>query len=87
MGCGQTSRIDALRQAVSKARSSGFDLNGSVLGSDAFFPFNDSVKLAGEAGVKAIIQPGGSVRDQDSIEACNQSGIAMVFTGLRHFLH
>lgn len=87
MGCGQTSRIDALKQAVNKAKSFGFDLSGSVLASDAFFPFHDSVQLANEAGVKAILQPGGSVRDQDSIDACNQFAIAMVFTGIRHFLH
>ncbi|MFI5134406.1 MAG: bifunctional phosphoribosylaminoimidazolecarboxamide formyltransferase/IMP cyclohydrolase [Chitinophagales bacterium] len=87
MGCGQTSRVDALKQAVIKAKAFGFDLNGSVLASDAFFPFNDCVQLANEAGVKAILQPGGSVRDQDSIDACNQFGIAMVFTGIRHFLH
>jgi phosphoribosylaminoimidazolecarboxamide formyltransferase/IMP cyclohydrolase len=87
MGCGQTSRVDALKQAIIKAKAFGFDLNGSVLASDAFFPFNDCVQIANEEGIKAIIQPGGSVRDQDSIDACNQSGITMVFTGLRHFLH
>jgi len=87
MGCGQTSRIDALKQAISKAKSFGFDLNGCVMASDAFFPFNDCVQISQEAGVKAILQPGGSVRDQDSIDACNQFGMSMVFTGLRHFLH
>ena len=86
-GIGQTSRVDALRQAIEKARSFGFDLHGAVLASDAFFPFDDCVKLAHEAGITAIVQPGGSVRDQDSIDSCNQFGISMVFTGYRHFKH
>ena len=86
-GIGQTSRVDALRQAIEKAKSFGFDLNGAVMASDAFFPFNDCVKLAHEAGITAIVQPGGSVRDQDSIDCCNQLGISMVFTGYRHFKH
>ena len=86
-GIGQTSRVDALRQAIEKAHSFGFDLNGAVLASDAFFPFDDCVKLAHEAGITAIVQPGGSVRDQDSIDSCNQFGISMVFTGYRHFKH
>ncbi len=86
-GIGQTSRVDALRQAIEKARSFGFDLHGAVLASDAFFPFDDCVKLAHEAGITAIVQPGGSVRDQDSIDCCNQFGISMVFTGYRHFKH
>ena len=86
-GIGQTSRVDALRQAIAKAKSFNFDLNGAVLASDAFFPFPDCVEIAGEAGIKSIIQPGGSMRDQESIDACNKLGIAMVFTGFRHFKH
>ncbi len=86
-GCGQTSRIDALRQALDKAKQFGFDLNGAVLASDAFFPFNDCVQMADEAGIKAVIQPGGSVRDKDSIEYCQQHGMAMIMTGTRHFKH
>ena len=86
-GIGQTSRVDALRQAIEKAKSFGFDLRGAVLASDAFFPFDDCVKLAHEAGITAIVQPGGSVRDQDSIDCCDQYGISMVFTGFRHFKH
>ena len=87
MGCGQPSRIDALRQAIAKAKSFGFDLNGAVMASDAFFPFPDCVEIAHEAGITAIIQPGGSMRDQDSIDACNERGMAMVMTGHRHFRH
>ena len=86
-GIGQTSRVDALRQAIEKARSFGFDLNGAVLASDAFFPFKDCVELAYEAGITAIVQPGGSVRDQESIDCCNEHEISMVFTGFRHFRH
>jgi phosphoribosylaminoimidazolecarboxamide formyltransferase / IMP cyclohydrolase len=86
-GIGQTSRVDALRQAIEKARTFGFDLNGSVLASDAYFPFSDSVEIAYKAGITAVIQPGGSVRDQDSIDFCSANGIAMVFTGIRHFKH
>ncbi len=86
-GIGQTSRVDALRQAIEKAKSFGFDLHGAVLASDAFFPFDDCVKLAHEAGITAIIQPGGSVRDQESIDCCDQHDISMVFTGYRHFKH
>lgn len=86
-GIGQTSRVDALRQAIEKARSFGFDLNGAVLASDAFFPFKDCVELAHEAGITAIVQPGGSVRDQESVDCCNANGVAMVFTGYRHFRH
>ena len=86
-GIGQTSRVDSLRQAIEKAKSFGFDLHGAVLASDAFFPFDDCVKLAHEAGITAIVQPGGSVRDQDSIDCCDQCGISMVFTGFRHFKH
>ena len=87
MGCGQTSRVDALKQAITKAKAFGFDLKGTVLASDAFFPFNDCVEIAHEEGIAAIIQPGGSVRDKDSIDLCNQYHIPMVFTGLRHFKH
>ncbi|RTL58530.1 MAG: bifunctional phosphoribosylaminoimidazolecarboxamide formyltransferase/IMP cyclohydrolase PurH [Sphingobacteriales bacterium] len=86
-GCGQTSRIDSLRQAVEKAKQFNFDLNGAVMASDAFFPFNDCVKLGHEAGITAFIQPGGSIRDNDSIEYCKQHNLAMVITGLRHFKH
>jgi len=86
-GIGQTSRVDSLRQAITKAKSFNFDLNGAVLASDAFFPFDDCVTIANEAGIKSIVQPGGSLRDQDSIDACNKLGIAMVFTGFRHFKH
>ena len=86
-GIGQTSRVDSLRQAIAKAKSFNFDLNGAVLASDAFFPFSDCVEIASEAGIKSIVQPGGSVRDQESIDACNKLGIAMVFTGFRHFKH
>jgi len=86
-GIGQTSRVDALRQAIEKAKSFGFDLQGAVLASDAFFPFDDCVKLAHEAGITAIIQPGGSVRDQESIDCCDQHDLSMVFTGYRHFKH
>jgi phosphoribosylaminoimidazolecarboxamide formyltransferase/IMP cyclohydrolase len=86
-GAGQTSRVDALKQAIAKARSFGFDLQGAVMASDAFFPFADSVEIAHKAGITAIVQPGGSVRDQDSIDYCNSHHIAMVFTGIRHFKH
>jgi phosphoribosylaminoimidazolecarboxamide formyltransferase / IMP cyclohydrolase len=87
MGCGQTSRIDSLKQAIAKAKAFGFDVKGSVMGSDAFFPFSDCVELAYSEGVAAIIQPGGSVRDKDSIAFCNDHNLPMVFTGLRHFKH
>ena len=86
-GIGQTSRVDALKQAIEKARSFGFDLTGSVLASDAYFPFSDSVEIAHREGISAIVQPGGSVRDQDSIDYCNKNNLAMVFTGIRHFKH
>jgi len=86
-GIGQTSRIDSLRQAIDKARAFGFSLEGAVMASDAFFPFADSVTTAHEAGITAIIQPGGSVRDQDSIDYCNKNNVSMVFTGIRHFKH
>jgi phosphoribosylaminoimidazolecarboxamide formyltransferase/IMP cyclohydrolase len=86
-GCGQTSRIDSLRQAIEKAKQFQFDLNGAVMASDAFFPFNDCVQLGHQAGITAFIQPGGSVRDNDSIEYCQQNQLAMVITGQRHFRH
>lgn len=86
-GVGQTSRVDALKQAIAKAQSFGFDLNGAVMASDAFFPFPDCVQIAHEAGITAVIQPGGSVRDNESIDYCNASGVAMVTTGIRHFKH
>lgn len=86
-GVGQTSRVDALKQAIEKARSFNLSLEGAVMASDAFFPFADSVEIANKAGVKAVIQPGGSVRDQETIDYCNLNGMAMVFTGFRHFKH
>lgn len=86
-GCGQTSRVDALRQALAKAEQFGFDLRGAVMASDAFFPFNDCVQLGHAAGVTAFIQPGGSIRDKDSIEYCKQHNLVMVLTGRRHFKH
>lgn len=86
-GIGQTSRIDSLRQAIEKARSFGFTLDGAVMASDAFFPFADSVEVAHKAGIKAVVQPGGSVRDADSVNYCAQNGLAMVVTGVRHFKH
>lgn len=86
-GCGQTSRIDSLRQAIEKAKQFNFDCNGAVLASDAFFPFDDCVKIAHAAGIPAFIQPGGSIRDKDSIDHCKANNLAMVITGLRHFKH
>ncbi|MFM2337297.1 MAG: bifunctional phosphoribosylaminoimidazolecarboxamide formyltransferase/IMP cyclohydrolase [Bacteroidota bacterium] len=86
-GCGQTSRIDSLRQSVEKAKQFHFDLNGAVMASDAFFPFNDCVQMGHQAGIAAFIQPGGSIRDNDSIEYCKQNNLAMVITGMRHFKH
>lgn len=86
-GCGQTSRIDALRQAIEKAKQFEFDLSGAVMASDAFFPFNDCVKMGHEAGITAFIQPGGSIRDKDSIDYCKENKLAMVMTGQRHFRH
>ncbi|MGC1391158.1 MAG: bifunctional phosphoribosylaminoimidazolecarboxamide formyltransferase/IMP cyclohydrolase [Bacteroidales bacterium] len=86
-GIGQTSRVDALKQAIEKAKSFGFDINGAVMASDAYFPFADSVEIAHKAGITAIVQPGGSVRDQESVDYCSSNGIAMVFTGIRHFKH
>jgi phosphoribosylaminoimidazolecarboxamide formyltransferase / IMP cyclohydrolase len=87
MGCGQTSRIDALHQALHKAQSFGFSTEGAVMASDAFFPFPDCVELANKNGITAVIQPGGSVKDQDSIDYCNHHNMAMVTTGIRHFKH
>ncbi|PIQ16921.1 MAG: bifunctional phosphoribosylaminoimidazolecarboxamide formyltransferase/IMP cyclohydrolase PurH [Flavobacteriaceae bacterium CG18_big_fil_WC_8_21_14_2_50_34_36] len=86
-GTGQTSRVDALRQAIEKSTSFHFDLKGAVMASDAFFPFPDCVEIAGNAGITAVIQPGGSIKDQLSIDYCNANNIAMVFTGTRHFKH
>lgn len=86
-GVGQTSRVDALQQAIDKARHFGFDLNGAVVASDAFFPFADCVEISHKAGITAFIQPGGSVRDNLSVEYCDEHGLAMVFTGTRHFRH
>ncbi len=86
-GTGQTSRVDALRQAIEKAHSFNFDLNGAVMASVAFFPFPDCVEIAKNAGITAVIQPGGSIKDELSINYCNENGLAMVFTGTRHFKH
>ncbi|MGR6087254.1 MAG: bifunctional phosphoribosylaminoimidazolecarboxamide formyltransferase/IMP cyclohydrolase [Arcticibacter sp.] len=86
-GVGQTSRVDALQQAIEKAQRFGLDLDGAAMASDAFFPFPDCVEIAGKAGIKAIIQPGGSMKDQDSINKCDEMGLAMVLTGFRHFKH
>lgn len=86
-GIGQTSRVDALKQAIAKAQSFGFELNEAVMASDAFFPFPDCVEIAHKAGINAVIQPGGSVRDNETIEYCNSNNIAMVTTGIRHFKH
>jgi phosphoribosylaminoimidazolecarboxamide formyltransferase / IMP cyclohydrolase len=86
-GLGQTSRVDALKQAIEKAKAFGFDLKGAVMASDAFFPFPDCVEIAYEQGIEAVIQPGGSIKDQDSIDFCDKHNMAMVFTGIRHFKH
>ena len=86
-GVGQTSRVDALKQAIEKAKSFGFSLQGAVMASDAFFPFADCVEIAHQQGIQAVIQPGGSVRDQDSINFCDQHNMTMVMTGIRHFKH
>lgn len=86
-GTGQTSRVDALNQAINKANSFGFDLNGSAMASDAFFPFPDCVEIADNAGVTSVVQPGGSIKDELSINYCNENGLAMVMTGNRHFKH
>jgi phosphoribosylaminoimidazolecarboxamide formyltransferase/IMP cyclohydrolase len=87
IGCGQTSRVDACRQSIEKAQHFDFDLKGAVMASDAFFPFPDSVELAHKAGIDAVIQPGGSIKDQLSIDYCDENDLAMVFTGVRHFKH
>jgi phosphoribosylaminoimidazolecarboxamide formyltransferase/IMP cyclohydrolase len=86
-GTGQTSRVDALKQAIVKATHFGFDLKGAVMASDAFFPFPDCVEIAHKAGIKAVVQPGGSIKDKDSIDYCEKNGMAMVLTGIRHFKH
>lgn len=86
-GTGQTSRVDALRQSIDKARSFDFDLNGAAMASDAFFPFPDCVEIADKAGITTVIQPGGSIKDQLSIDYCNENNLAMVMTGTRHFKH
>ncbi len=86
-GTGQTSRVDALRQAIEKAKNFGFDLNGAVMASDAFFPFPDCVVIANNAGIKAVVQPGGSIKDKESIDFCNNNNMSMVMTGTRHFKH
>ncbi|WP_373059704.1 bifunctional phosphoribosylaminoimidazolecarboxamide formyltransferase/IMP cyclohydrolase [Zunongwangia sp. H14] len=86
-GTGQTSRVDALRQSIEKAHAFNFDLKGAVMASDAFFPFPDCVEIAGNAGISAVVQPGGSIKDQESIDYCSRNNIAMVLTGTRHFKH
>jgi phosphoribosylaminoimidazolecarboxamide formyltransferase/IMP cyclohydrolase len=86
-GTGQTSRVDALNQAIEKAKNFGFNLQGAVMASDAFFPFPDCVEIAKNAGITSVIQPGGSIKDQESIDYCNNNGMSMVITGLRHFKH
>lgn len=86
-GVGQTSRVDALKQAIEKAAAFHFDINGAVMASDAFFPFPDCVEIAHHHGIKAVIQPGGSIKDQDSIDFCDKHDMPMVFTGFRHFKH
>jgi phosphoribosylaminoimidazolecarboxamide formyltransferase/IMP cyclohydrolase len=86
-GMGQTSRVDALKQAIVKAHAFGFDTTGAVMASDAFFPFADCVEIAHQAGIRAVIEPGGSIRDGDSIKFCDEHDMSMVFTGVRHFKH
>lgn len=86
-GTGQTSRVDALKQAIEKANSFGFNLDGAVMASDAFFPFPDCVEIAGNVGITAVVQPGGSINDKLSVEYCNEHNISMVMTGVRHFKH
>ena len=86
-GTGQTSRVDALNQAIEKANKFGFALKGAVMASDAFFPFPDCVEIADKAGITSVIQPGGSIKDQLTIDYCNENGLAMVTTGTRHFKH
>ena len=87
IGTGQTSRVDALNQSIIKAKEMGLSLEGAVMASDAFFPFPDCVEIAHKAGITAVIQPGGSIKDSESIDYCNQNGLAMVTTGIRHFKH
>jgi len=87
IGMGLTSRVDALKLAIQKAKEFKKDLRGAVVASDAFFPFRDSIDIAAKEGITAFIQPGGSIRDKEVIEACNEHGAAMVFTGMRHFKH
>lgn len=87
MGCGQTSRVDALQQALSKAEAFGFNTDGAVMASDAFFPFPDCVEIGANHGITCVAQPGGSIKDQDSVDSCNKLGLSMVFTGTRHFKH
>ena len=86
-GTGQTSRVDALNQAIHKAGHFNFELEGAVMASDAFFPFPDCVEIAHKSGIAAVIQPGGSIKDQLSIDYCNENGLSMVMTGTRHFKH
>ena len=86
-GTGQTSRVDALRQAIEKAGEFKLDLQGAVMASDAFFPFPDCVEIAGNAGITAVVQPGGSIKDELSVEYCDANNISMVMTGVRHFKH
>ena len=86
-GIGQTSRVDSLKQAIEKANAFEFDLKGAVMASDAFFPFPDCVEIADKAGITAVIQPGGSVNDKLSVDYCNEHGLAMVKTSVRHFKH
>jgi len=86
-GTGQTSRVDALNQAINKAKKFNFDLSGAVMASDAFFPFPDCVEIAHKAGISSIIQPGGSIRDNLTIEYCEKNNLSMIFTGIRHFKH
>ncbi|MEG2666457.1 MAG: bifunctional phosphoribosylaminoimidazolecarboxamide formyltransferase/IMP cyclohydrolase PurH, partial [Bacteroidales bacterium] len=86
-GVGQTSRVDALRQAIEKAKNFGFDLHGAVVASDAYFPFADCVEISDQEGISAFIQPGGSIRDNLSIDYCNEHHLSMIFTGIRHFKH
>ena len=86
-GTGQTSRVDALKQAIEKSNSFNFNLKGSVMASDAFFPFPDCVEIAGKQGIVSIIQPGGSIKDNLSIDYCDKNNISMVLTGTRHFKH
>ena len=86
-GVGQTSRVDSLKHAIEKAGNFGFSLQGSVMASDAFFPFPDCVQIAHEAGITAVVHPGGSIRDKESVDYCDANGVAMTITGFRHFKH